>query len=523
MAEDGLPPQTPSGATPMAVLKSLRMRVEQLTEVDWHDHHGTAIEDFLHEIEQIHRRLAHVQTALITVAEANNHWAESGFRSINTWVQAVTGGSRMGASRSVRLARALRHDLPETSQALAEGRLGREHAQILQREVLRTTRLRDQLASPEMGELFLVGIAQKLTADDFRKAVKHWATMADPEAADRNWREESDQEEVFLSAVGDSYYLSGRLNKVSGRALETALTAQMGRKSEGDERTPAQRRAAALVSWAHSWLDSGDLTPGARIRPHLSVHVPYETLAALCEATASAVPPAQTFTPAASAFQTLRAPGGPKVGFATEAADPKVPHKGFDAQAWADAWQPEDDHVISTAVDHSRIRGAPPATLDDGTALPPNVLSRLACGSKLTRIVFGAESTIIDVGREQRIFPANQTRAIVARDRHCQYPSCTEPPEFGEIHHSLWWWKHNGKTSTDQGILLCWYHHAYVHENNIVIARIGGKWVFSTEQGNLIVGPGDRPRPAFRGEHDPAFAVEGSSAEGSGSHEPSAR
>lgn len=490
MSEDGIPPQAPGA--PMAILGHLLAQADVLTELDWHDYFDDGIEDLLQGIEQIQRRLAHVQAQLLSVAEANNLWAASGFRSVNTWLQALTGGSRMGASRSVKLARALRHDLPETSAALAEGRLGREHAQILQREATKTTRIREQLADPEMGEGFLVGIAAELSADDFRKAVKHWATMADPEAADRTWREESEQQEVFLSAVGDSYYLSGRLDKVSGRALETALTAQMGRRAEDDEGTPAQRRAAALVSWAHSWLDSGDLTPGARIRPHLSVHVPYETLVALRDATASAVPPPQSFTPAASAFQTLRAPGGPKERPTRLGMDPELPSEHFDAQGWVDSWEPGDDHVISSAMDYTRIRGAPPATLDDGTALPPTVLSRLACGSKLTRIVFGAESTIIDVGREQRIFPANQTRAIIARDRHCQYPSCTEPPEFGEIHHSLWWWKHNGKTSTDQGILLCWHHHAYVHENNIVIARVDGEWVFSTEQGNIIEGVGSR-------------------------------
>ena len=30
----------------------------------------------------------------------------------------------------------------------------------------------------------------------------------------------------------------------------------------------------------------------------------------------------------------------------------------------------------------------------------------------------------------------------------------------------------------DNGILLCWYHHDYVHKRNIDIHRRAGEWVF---------------------------------------------
>lgn len=498
--EGGLPGWNGGGISPLAQLKHLLAQANSLAETRWLESDDSEVEELLFTVEQVRRRFDRIQIDLTTLAERSGGWAERGFRSVVTWLQSVTGSSRVVASRGLDLSRALRSDLPQTSRALGAGEIGREHAQILQREATKTEMLRAQLDDPEMGEAFLLDLAPKLSVDDFRRAVKHWATLADPEAAERNWREESAQEEVFLSAVGDSYYLSGRLNKVSGRALEVALTAQMGRKAEGDGRSPASRRAAALVSWAHAWLDSGQLMPNARIRPHLSVHVPYETLAALCEATGSAIPASRgllssisqgnSSVPPARFPAELRpwnaigdaAQGPSGNSWADRGDSQRLEHE----QAWVDAWRPGSEHVISSTVDFSRIRGAPPATMDDGTAIPPTVLARIACGSSLTRIVFGPQSTILDVGRQQRIFPANQTRAIIARDRHCQFPSCSEPPEFGEIHHSLWWWKHNGKTSTDQGILLCWHHHAYVHEQNITIAWVKGEWVFSTEFGETI-------------------------------------
>lgn len=498
MAPAGSAPSAPEVALPMAELNHILYRVDRLMQVDWNEHSGAGLEDFLYTFEQIDRRLASARSKVIAAAEADALWALDGSRSVNTWLRNLTGSTKSAASRNVKLSRAVRDVLPGTGEALAEGQISEDHAQILAREGTKTEKLREQLLDPEMGEGFLLGIAEKLNADEFGKAVKHWAGMADPEAADRNWREATDKEEMYLSPTLDGYHLSGWLTPASGQVLETALTAQMGRRAEGDEREPAQRRAAALVSWAHSWLDSGDLKPGSRIRPHLSVHVPFTTLEALCEASGSAIPPGRTFTPGASAFQTLHGPGGPK--------EEDVPGAGADAAKWATEWKSGDDHIISTALDYEKLRGHAPATLDDGTPISASLLARIACGSNLTRIVFGPESTILDVGREQRIFPANQTRAIIARDRHCQFPSCTEPPEFGEIHHALWWWKHNGKTSTDQGVLLCWHHHSYVHEKHIMIARENDAWVFSTDQGKLIAPSQARAKPAIGADDELPFS-----------------
>ena len=43
-------------------------------------------------------------------------------------------------------------------------------------------------------------------------------------------------------------------------------------------------------------------------------------------------------------------------------------------------------------------------------------------------------------------------------------------PGQGEIHHSVWWY-HQGRTSTANAILLCWYHHTLVHQRHLSITR----------------------------------------------------
>src|SRR5690606_16076738 len=95
--------------------------------------------------------------------------------------------------------------------------------------------------------------------------------------------------------------------------------------------------------------------------------------------------------------------------------------------------------TIETALDHAALVGAEPAMLEDGTPIPFGLFSQLACNSALHRVVFGPDSEILDVGREERLFTAGQARGIIARDGQCRFPGCTAPPGQGEIHHSLWW------------------------------------------------------------------------------------
>ena len=90
------------------------------------------------------------------------------------------------------------------------------------------------------------------------------------------------------------------------------------------------------------------------------------------------------------------------------------------------------------------------------------------------------------MGREQRIFTAAQTRAIIARDKHCQFPNCDAPPGEGEVHHSVWWWEQFGSTSVKLGVLLCWQHHDHVHQHRIGIERRRRRWVFLRRDGTEI-------------------------------------
>jgi hypothetical protein len=420
-------------------------------------------------VEGLHRRVEALTARILTAAETDGMWATTGARSFPAWYRARTGRHHTTAHKAVRTARRLRDHLPATAEALTAGRISADHATALTTHAAATPATRARLADPDLGEDFLLTHATTLGATEFTHLVKHWAHRADPAAADRAYRHDAETEHLPLAPTTDGYHLAGRLTTANGQALQAALDARTGTPAATDPRTPAQRRAAALTSLARLTLDAGILQPGARIRPHLAVHVPYDTLTRLIHASRPT-----TCTPDQTSAGNRP---GAAIGLDTGAAT--SPGTTGTDQAGAAV-------IPATPLDHSQLIGAEPATQTDGTPNAPQLLARLACQGTFHRVIFGPDSQLLDSGREERLFTAAQTRAIIARDRTCRYPDCHAPPGEGEIHHSLWWYDQHGPTAAHLGILLCWYHHDHVHQRNITIERTGNHWTFTRPDGTPI-------------------------------------
>ena len=130
------------------------------------------------------------------------------------------------------------------------------------------------------------------------------------------------------------------------------------------------------------------------------------------------------------------------------------------------------------------VAGGP--QFQDGTPIPRACLDRVACDSALTRFVFGPDSQVLDVGRTERTFTGPRRTALIARDKHCRYPTCTAPPILCEGHHTQHWARDHGPTAAHTGILLCWHHHDHVHRHRIEIHRAGTRWVFLDRHGQPL-------------------------------------
>ena len=116
------------------------------------------------------------------------------------------------------------------------------------------------------------------------------------------------------------------------------------------------------------------------------------------------------------------------------------------------------------------LAGAPAAEMEFSLPISAKMVERLACDCSVTRILLGADSAVIDVGRSRRVLSGPTRRALNARDKHCQWPGCERPPSYCAGHHIVYWTR-GGSSELYNLMLLCHRHHWMVHEGGWQIAR----------------------------------------------------
>lgn len=97
-----------------------------------------------------------------------------------------------------------------------------------------------------------------------------------------------------------------------------------------------------------------------------------------------------------------------------------------------------------------------------GDQVSVRVAAQTGCAGGIQRVLFDEYGRISSLGTSARIFNALQRRAIGERDGGCIIPGCYVPTTWCEIHHVT---EHSqgGATHTDNGVLLCWWHHRNLH------------------------------------------------------------
>lgn len=100
--------------------------------------------------------------------------------------------------------------------------------------------------------------------------------------------------------------------------------------------------------------------------------------------------------------------------------------------------------------------------MNTGDLIPARVAAQTGCAGGIQRVLFDDKGRISSIGTTARIFNALQRRAITLRDGGCIIPGCMVPATWCEIHHVR---EHadGGQTHTDNGVLLCWWHHRNLH------------------------------------------------------------
>jgi hypothetical protein len=116
----------------------------------------------------------------------------------------------------------------------------------------------------------------------------------------------------------------------------------------------------------------------------------------------------------------------------------------------------------------------------------------LLCDSQLVATLFDGKTKLLDATEAAERFSRSQRRAMAARDGHCVFPSCTRPPRHCDAHH-LKPREHHGPTRTDNGALLCRFHHRLIHEYGWeLLVNDTGHWLAVDPHGHRWTG-----RPAM--------------------------
>lgn len=321
------------------------------------------------------------------------------------------------------------------------------------------------------GEEVLLDLADQHGPLVFRRFVDRFARVTDPESDERGYRVASEREHLDVAKTFGGYHVDGFLTDEHGEALRAAMDSVMGAPTPGSDRTPTQRRAQALADLARTVLDNGATGTGAAVRPHVTVTVSWTELTRLT---------ARTRTPSGDEGR----------------GDRRIVSR-------------DESHIDGTLFDAptslTDVTAAPARYGISAALVPPATLRRLLCDSAVTRVVFGPNGQVLDVGRAQRTVTGQMRRAVIARDKHCVYADCAQPPARCEVHHAERHWADGGETSVRNSALLCWHHHDLVDTTGIIMRWTGNPdgalhsgWTLIDRHGREIRPAGRLPQTARR-------------------------
>ena len=179
---------------------------------------GRALAGRLQDLERLARRVERTIVGVVAEADRRAVWSEDGHRSVRGWSQATCRWSYGETSARLRTA-ALLHKLPLVDEVMRSGVVG-----VVQVRELARAGANPRCGS-QLGEVadVLVGHAQSLPFDDFRRVVARWEALADADGAHHDHEAAHDSRTVNLDPVGAGWELRGRCGASQGAAMAEIL------------------------------------------------------------------------------------------------------------------------------------------------------------------------------------------------------------------------------------------------------------------------------------------------------------
>lgn len=280
-----------------------------------------------------------------------------------------------------------------------------------------------------------------------------------PDGDDDGFAERSVQLDIHWRGAGR---LTGDLTPECAAALSAVLDALGKPAGPEDDRSRQQRQHDALEEACRRLIGAGCLPDRAGQPTQVQLHVTLD--------------------------QLLDLANGPTGGAAGEPADPRDGNAAGVAETAAGAGEPGWLQDPAAALAYSCDAQVTPMVVGHAD---PEALSRLAasvppgtnsarCHDTLLRFAtevlsgpaglaaqlrdqvlgrrFPAVSLPLDVGTATDQIPPHLRRAVIARDRHCAFAGCTQPPAACQVHHIIPR-SEGGPTALPNLLVLCSFHH----------------------------------------------------------------
>jgi len=262
-----------------ALLEELHDLIDRLVAVDADALDAVELHELVVGLQRERSRLVVAAAEPVRVWEADRGWRKDGTLKASLALGRDTMTDHRRAGYELRRARRLAQ-LPHTRDAILSGRLSIDHLDLFL-----------QHAGGRRFELFreheeqLVGECVKYSLfDDCRRLIQHWTHRADDLLGIHHEPPPPSTLYFSRSEIDGEGILDGRLSAIDAEIVAAELD-RLAReiaaedKKNGVKRTPAQRRAAALVRMAARSLSSTGVSP----RPLFQAIVGDQTTTRLCQ------------------------------------------------------------------------------------------------------------------------------------------------------------------------------------------------------------------------------------------------
>ncbi|MBI2170330.1 MAG: DUF222 domain-containing protein, partial [Actinobacteria bacterium] len=97
----------------------------------------------------------------------------------------------------------------------------------------------------------------------------------------------------------------------------------------------------------------------------------------------------------------------------------------------------------------------------EGLLISSETVRRLCCDGRIQEVL-EIGGIPIGIGTTSRTVPFHLRRLLTERDQGCRFPGCSRR-RWVHAHH-MWHWEDGGPTDLGNLVLLCSYHHHFLHE-----------------------------------------------------------